>query len=80
MWKILRMICTVLSAVCLAALLPVGAFGDLPWVMGIGIGAAFFFVAMLFCKSKQEEQENPPEQKPDFLAPTHNEQTDDEEK
>ena len=80
MWKMLRIICTVASAVCLAALLPAGAFGDLPWVIGVGIGAAFFFAAMLFCKRKQEEQENPPQQQPDFLAPTQNEQTNDEEK
>jgi hypothetical protein len=80
MWKILRIIFTILCAVCLAALLPVGAWGDMPWVIGIGIAAAFFFVAMLFCKNKQEEKENPPTPQPDFLAPISPENQQNEEK
>ena len=79
MWKTLRIIFTVVCAVCLAALLPVGAFGDMPWVIGIGIGAAISFGAMLFCKSKQDKKENPPKQQPDFLAPAPTEDKQNEE-
>ena len=73
MWKILRIIFTILCAVCLVALLPIGAWGDLPWVLGILLAAAVFFMAMLFCKSKQEELERPDQPKPDFLNPSEKE-------
>ena len=69
MWKILRIVFTVLCAVCLILLFPVGALGDFPWVLGIGLATAVFFAAMLFCKSKQEQLEQPHEPKPDFLNP-----------
>lgn len=50
----LRVIFTILCAVCIAALIPLGmAFG---W-QGVGycfFGALLFFVLMIFCKQSQE--------------------------
>ena len=50
----LRVIFTILCAICIAALIPLGmAFG---W-QGVGycfFGALLFFVLMIFCKQSQE--------------------------
>lgn len=67
----LRIVFTILSAVCVAAVFPIGIFLDvIPAIVCAGAGVLFFLV-MLFCKKKQEERENPPEtqNKADFFHP-----------
>ena len=57
MAKYLRIIFTILCAVCIAALIPLGMFWG--WA-GVGyciFGAVAFFVLMLLCKQTQELQE-----------------------
>ena len=57
MAKYLRIIFTILCAVCIAALIPLGMF--LGWA-GVGycfFGAVAYFVLMLLCKQTQELQE-----------------------
>ena len=72
--KTLRIIFTILSAVCLAAIYPVGVFLDFPFVLGlIAIGGSSFLL-MLWCKKKQEKAEQPPAQpQGDFFHPTSQE-------
>ena len=65
---ILRVVFTILSALCLGALLPVFAFG---WQYSVLCGAAafLFFILMLICKQAQERAENKQEpNKPDFIT------------
>ena len=53
----LRILFTILSCICAAAVIPVGAFLGFIWA-GLCIVAAFaFYVFMLIFKQKQEEQE-----------------------
>ncbi len=71
----LRILFTILSAICLAVILPALTwFGW--WGLGIVGGAAlFFFAAMLLCKQAQEKREHendPPEA--DFLHPAKSEE------
>ena len=69
----LRVIFTILSAICLAALIPVGAFLGLEWALILLFGAGLFFALMHLCKSKQEQRERAQKQaenpEPDFLHP-----------
>ena len=65
----LRIIFTILSAVCAAAVVPVGTFCGFIGAMICIVAAFMFFVVMLGFKNKQEQQENPPAQQPDFLHP-----------
>lgn len=67
----LRILFTILSAICIAAVFPVGIFFDVvPAVICAGAGALFFLI-MLFFKKKQELRENPPEKQnsADFFHP-----------
>jgi hypothetical protein len=59
MYLKLRIIFTILSALCLAVVLPATAMGGLPYLALFGGGALAFFLAMLICKQKQEELEPP---------------------
>ena len=53
MWLKLRIIFTILSAICVAAVLPLGAWLSWLWA-GIAIFSAFlFYLLMLWCKSHQ---------------------------
>lgn len=73
--KILRILFTVLCAVCLLAVFPVGTFLDMGYVLPILLLAGLFFLAMLYCKNRQERKESEnktPE--PDFLNPTQKEE------
>lgn len=81
MWKTLRILFTVLCALCLAALFLVGTFGDLPWLLVTLLAAAIFFALMLFCKRKQESlkhRDDPPA--PDFMNTDETPAQNDEEK
>ena len=75
--KTLRIVFTVLCAVCLLAVFPVGTFLDFGYALPILILAGFFFLAMLFCKNKQEQKEaREADPEPDFLNPTEKEKKD----
>ena len=73
MFQTLRIIFTVLSAICIAVVIPVGVFGGFTASV-VCAGLAFaFFLAMLYFKGKQEQAhpENT-EPTPDFLSPQPN--------
>ena len=57
MFLYLRIIFSVLSAVCVGALIPVGAALGLPWAFACLLGAGLFFLLMLLCKQSQERKE-----------------------
>ena len=57
MYKNLRIIFTVISALCIAAILPVGAFWQFNAAITLAALAGIFYFAMLICKQKQEELE-----------------------
>lgn len=65
----LRITFTILSAICAAAVVPVGSFFGLIGALICVVAAIMFFCIMLGFKSKQEAKENPPEQQPDFFHP-----------
>ena len=67
----LRVIFTVLSAICLAAVIPVGTFWDFVPAILCAFAAGVFFLLMLFFKNKQEKQENPTQNQDeaDFFNP-----------
>ena len=54
MYLKLRIIFTILSALCLAVVIPMTAFLGWAWLGVFGGGAAVFFFAMLICKQAQE--------------------------
>ncbi|MBQ7323831.1 MAG: hypothetical protein IJW96_04635 [Clostridia bacterium] len=58
----LRILFTILSAICLAALLPIGTFWGLAGFIPTALLAAIFFVLMLLCKQEQEKREPKPEE------------------
>ena len=55
MYLKLRVLFTILSAICLAFILPAGALFGWIWFVIFGGAAVVFFLAMLICKQKQEE-------------------------
>lgn len=55
--KTLRILFTVISAVFIALVLPLGALLSWSWAGLCVIGALLFFGLMLLCKQKQEENE-----------------------
>ena len=57
MYKKLRIIFTVLSAICIAAALPLGTFFDWIGFITAAIGGGLFFILMLLCKQSQEQEE-----------------------
>lgn len=54
--SVFRIVFTILSALCLGALIPLGIFA---WQYAVicGLGAFLFFVLMLLCKQAQEQRE-----------------------
>ena len=62
----LQITLTILSAICAAAVIPLGAFFDWPWAIGFALGAVLFFVLMLLCKQSRalkEDAQKVPEEK-----------------
>ena len=57
MAKILRIVFTILCAICIALVIPVGALWDWMPAIGIGVVALLFFGLMLLCKQAQEAKE-----------------------
>lgn len=74
MYKRLRILCTVLSAIFLAAILPASSIFDWLGFIVCAAGAALFFLLMLFFKQSQENQESPstPKSSNDFFHPDTN--------
>ena len=67
----LRVTFTILSAICIAAVFPVGIFWDFVPAVICALAAGVFFFIMLFCKKQQEKQENPAQiqDEADFFHP-----------
>ena len=75
----LRVIFTVISAVFLAAVFPVGIFLDWPWAVACALCAGLIFVLMWVCKKKQEEKDPATDEpQPDFFTPKSEKTQDDE--
>ncbi len=65
MYKIFRIICTILAAICAGAVIPVGAFLGTTWALILGGSAFVLYLIMMFFKQAQEtkeanEEANPP--------------------
>lgn len=54
MFFVLRIVFTILSAVCLAALVPAAMLFGGGWAVILLVGAGIFFLALLFCKQEQQ--------------------------
>ena len=70
--KTLRIIFTVLCAICIAALYPVGVFLDLPFVLGVIAIGGTSFLLMLWCRKRQwmaEQKKEPVKPVGDFFHP-----------
>lgn len=63
--KILRITFCILSALCLAAAIPIGAFFGWVWLVGLLIAAALF--ALLMFGAKNGFRRQTPAPKPDFM-------------
>ena len=57
MYEKLRILFTILSALCLTVILPATAMGGWLYLGIFGGCAGIFFFAILICKQKQEESE-----------------------
>ena len=53
----LRIIFTILSAICAALVLPVGTWFGLIWAIITAVAAGAFFLVMLIFKQEQEKRE-----------------------
>ena len=53
----LRVLFTILSALCLAFAITAGAIWGFLWAIILGMGALLFFMLMLICKGAQESRE-----------------------
>lgn len=69
MYKTLRIIFTILSTICLTAVIPIGTILGFDFALGVVIGAIVFFFAMLHFKQKQEEATDETSNEADFLNP-----------
>jgi hypothetical protein len=72
MMKTLRILFTILCAICLAVAMPLGTFFDWLWALPCLLLAGVFFMLMWICKGAQENQErkqNPPKPQGDYLSP-----------
>ncbi len=71
----LRILFTVISAVFVASILPVGAFLGWGWAGACGLFAVLFFVLMLLCKQSQEFKERDEKRfSEDFIQPTNSDE------
>ena len=78
MYKNLRIIFTILSAICIAAVLPIGAFLNLTWAIVTALAAFLLYLLMLTCKQAQEKQEgtqNQPQKEEMETPSTNNDNT-----
>lgn len=56
MFAFLRIFCCILAALCVAAVIPVGAFFGFTSSVFCVLGACVFFVLTVFCKNEQEKR------------------------
>ena len=78
--KVLRIVFTLLCALCLAALPIVGIFWDMEFIVIPLLAAGVFFLLMLFCRKKHmeaEEKKNPTPPQADFFNPANKERSND---
>ena len=54
---IFRIVFTILSAILLASIIPIGTFFGWDYAVFCGVGAFTFFVLMYLCKQAQEKRE-----------------------
>ena len=73
MFKILRMISSILAAILVTACIFLGIFVDMIACIGCAAGALLFFVLTLLFKYLQEEQEAKEQNAPPTDAPGENE-------
>ena len=77
----LRVICTIISAICIGLALPAWALFGPIWLAILGLGALLFFLLMRVFKDCQEKQEaKNAEQPPSFLDPAQKTDTQTERK
>ncbi len=69
----LRILFTVLAALCVAAVLPAAVWGGGLGFALCALGGVFFFLLMLLCKQSQEKAEESKKSSPDFLTPASEE-------
>ena len=70
----LRVLFTILSALCLVAIVPGAIFGGLVWFGVFGASALLFFLLMLIFKQSHEEQESAKkaeDEEPSFFNPAN---------
>ena len=69
----LQIALTLLSAICVALILPLGAWLGFPWAIALALAALMFFMLMKLCKQTREmrgetgeigETDAPQEEKP----------------
>ena len=64
----LRILFTILSALCLATALTAGAIWGWTWTILLGLGALLFFMLMLYFKRAQESQEEKEKEERKFFT------------
>ncbi len=64
----LRIVFTILAAICIAVIIPATVWGGIFWLWLCGGGALLFFALMLLCKQAQEKSEEN-KSEADFLHP-----------
>ena len=65
----LRVLFTILSAICLGTAITAGVIWDFIWTIILGLGALLFYLLMRIFKQCQENEEAKTNQ-PSFLDPT----------
>ena len=73
----LRILFTILSALCIASALTAGALWGFTWTILLGLGALLFFMLMLYCKRAQEQKEEKEAEGKKFFTPDQPDQTND---
>ena len=59
MLLVLQITFTILSALCIAAFMPIGAWLGWDWAIGCALVAGVFFVLMLLCKQSLQMKQVP---------------------
>ena len=65
----LRIVFTIIAALCIAAIFPVGTLLHWIWAVGLALVAGICVLLMLLCKRKMEEKEQKENPEPDFFSP-----------
>ena len=65
----LRILFTILAVICVALVLPIGAFFDLTWAIVVALAGVAFYLLMLLMKQEQEKREPPKMEKETEKSP-----------